>query len=149
LGFEMLKSQGRNKEWGIFMDPQMAMPMQAVPQMPMWAIVVWLIVYLFAAFCVAKIAVKTGLPFGKSFLFAILPILNIYLLVKMAGKPGWWLLLMLIPFVNFVILIILWVEIMKKCGKPSWWVVLLFIPIVNFIIFLMLAFGKESAPATA
>ena len=50
-----------------------------------------------------KVFTKAGQP-GWGIL---IPFLNIYFMCKIAGRPGWWLILMLIPFVNIIILIIL------------------------------------------
>ena len=36
---------------------------------------------------------------------ALIPIYNCYVLIKITGKPGWWLLLWLIPIVNYVFII--------------------------------------------
>src|SRR5215475_7371788 len=49
-----------------------------------------------------KLFVKAGHP-GWA---CLIPFYNIYILLKIAGRPGWWLLLLLIPFVNIVINII-------------------------------------------
>ncbi len=46
-----------------------------------------------------KIYVKAGYDGWMS----IIPFLNIYILLKIVGKPGWWLILFLIPIVNVVI----------------------------------------------
>lgn len=49
---------------------------------------------------------------------AIIPIYNLYILIsKVAGRPWWWLLLLLIPFVNFIILIIVWNDVSKAFGR--------------------------------
>ena len=50
---------------------------------------------------------------------AIVPIYNLYVMLKIAGKPAWWLLLMLIPFVNLVIAIMVNLEIAKRFGKSD------------------------------
>ena len=112
-------------------------------------IVFYVAILVFFAFCLAKIAVKLGHPFGKSFILFIIPIVNIFYLLKVAGKPLWWFILMLIPIVNLVIIVLVWMAICEKLGKPSWWAILLLIPIVNLIIMLMLAFGKSGGPAVA
>ena len=49
-----------------------------------------------------KVFVKAGHP-GWA---AIIPIYNVYILLKIAGRPGWWLLLFLVPVVSFVIAIL-------------------------------------------
>ena len=92
-----------------------------------------------------KIFAKAGQP-GWA---CLVPIYNIFVLLKIVGKPGWWFVLLLIPIVNFIILILLQVELAKAFGKDGEkWVEettgiavgLIFLP----IIFLpMLAFGDS------
>jgi hypothetical protein len=52
---------------------------------------------------------------------AIIPIYNIYILLKIIGKPWWWLLLLLIPFVNIVILVMMAIALGERFGKGPWW----------------------------
>lgn len=120
------------------------------PGVGIGAIIIWLVLYLFFALCLAMIAKKLGRPFGTSFIMAIIPIANIILILQMAGKPWWWLFLLLIPIVNIVLCIIIWMKIAEARGKPGWWGILIaLVPIVNIIMFLILAFGKEAgAPAS-
>jgi hypothetical protein len=47
----------------------------------------------------------------------IIPIYNAFLMLRIAGRPAWWLLLLLIPFVNIVILIIVAVDIARNFGR--------------------------------
>jgi len=80
---------------------------------------------------------------------AIIPIYNTYIILKIAGKPWWWLLLYLIPIVNLIVLIIVYVELAKRFGKGSGFAVgLIFLP---FIFFPILGFGaaQYQPPATA
>lgn len=72
---------------------------------------------------------------------AIVPIYNLYVLLKVAGRPGWWLLLYLIPFVNIVIHLLVSIDLAKAFGKSTvFGVVGLFLfAIVGYV---MLAFGK-------
>ncbi|MFT3867652.1 MAG: DUF5684 domain-containing protein [Nibricoccus sp.] len=82
-----------------------------------------------------KVYTKAGQPGWGS----LIPIYNIYLLLKMAGKPGWWLLLFLIPPVGFIITIIVLHSIAKCFGKDIvFTLLLLFIPIIAIPI---LGFG--------
>ena len=62
-----------------------------------------------------KAFVKAGQP-GWAIL---VPIYNIYVITQIAKKPGWWLLLLLIPIVGFVISIIMSIEIAKNFGKQT------------------------------
>ena len=62
-----------------------------------------------------KVFTKAGEP-GWA---AIVPIYNLFVLLKIAGKPAWWFLLMLIPFVNFVIFAIVCISLAKNFGKGA------------------------------
>jgi len=84
-----------------------------------------------------RIFVKAGEP-GWS---ALIPIYNAYVLLKIAGRPGWWLVLYLIPFVNFVIAIIVAHELSKSFGHGGGFTFgLLFLPL---IFYPMLGFGSD------
>jgi hypothetical protein len=62
-----------------------------------------------------KMFAKAGQP-GWA---AIVPFYNMIILAKMAGKPAWWFILMLIPFVSFIIWIIIALEITKRFGRGT------------------------------
>ncbi len=82
-----------------------------------------------------KAFVKAGQP-GWSIL---VPIYNMYVLTQIAKKPGWWVILMFIPLVNFVISIILSIEIAKHFGKGSGFGIGL--AFLGFIFWPILGFG--------
>ncbi|MHB1390195.1 MAG: DUF5684 domain-containing protein [Thermoleophilia bacterium] len=103
-----------------------------------------LAIYVYYAVSLMTIANKTGTPNAW---MAWVPILNVYLMCLVAGKPGWWLILFLIPIVNLIVAIILWIAIAEARGFPSWWGILLIVPVVNVIVPGYLAFA-ESAGAT-
>ena len=85
-----------------------------------------------------KVFVKAGQP-GWA---CIVPIYNVYILMKIAGKPGWWTLLYFIPFVNFVIGIIVCISIAKAFGRsPAFGVIMLFF--LSAIGYLILGFGND------
>ena len=68
-----------------------------------------------------------------------IPIYNIYCILTLAGKPPWWLLLCFIPFVNFIVALILPFAIAKNFGKDAGFgIALLFFPFIGIPI---LAFG--------
>ena len=62
-----------------------------------------------------KVYVKAGKP-GWG---CLIPIYNAILLLEMAGKPTWSILLMFIPVVNLVITIIVSMEVAKRFGKSE------------------------------
>jgi hypothetical protein len=76
---------------------------------------VWLAIVIVVIAGIWKVFTKAGQP-GWG---VLIPIYNLYLLTQIAGRPGWWLILMLIPLVNFVIAIILSLDIAKNFGKGA------------------------------
>lgn len=50
---------------------------------------------------------------------AIIPIYNIIVLLKIVGRPAWWIILYLIPLVNFVIMIMVYDGLSKSFGKGT------------------------------
>lgn len=136
------------------MEEQMTMEFQQ-PAMTagigIGVIIAWLVFYVFFAFCLANLAKRLGVPFGKAFVWAIIPIANLFLIIKLAEKPMWWFILFFVPIANLVVIILMWMAIAERRGKPGWWGVLIaLVPIVNIILFLILCFGKEgTATATA
>ena len=62
-----------------------------------------------------KMFVKAGQP-GWA---CLIPFYNLYVVLKIAGRPGWWLPLMFIPLVNLVIQIIVAIDIAKAFGQAA------------------------------
>ncbi|HRI81862.1 MAG TPA: DUF5684 domain-containing protein [Opitutaceae bacterium] len=81
---------------------------------------------------------KTFAKAGQPGWAAIIPIYNVYILLKIANRPWWWLLLMLIPLVNLVIAIIVAIDVAKAFGKGAGFGIglallgLIFYPILGF-----------------
>src|SRR5262249_12523236 len=83
-----------------------------------------------------KIFTKAGQP-GWA---AIIPIYNWYILCKIVGRPGWWVILLLIPFVNFIVGIILCIDLAKSFGKGVGFGIGLIL--LGVIFFPILGFGS-------
>ena len=60
---------------------------------------------------------KTFQKAGQPGWACIVPIYNYYILTKMAEKPGWWTVLMILPYVNIIFLIWCYNRIAKRFGK--------------------------------
>ncbi len=60
-----------------------------------------------------KVYVKAGQP-GWA---VIVPIYNLYIWLKIASRPGWWVLLFFIPLVNIVMGIIVSIDVAKRFNK--------------------------------
>lgn len=84
-----------------------------------------------------KMFEKGGQPGWAS----IIPIFNIYVMTKLVGRPWWWLLLLLIPFVGFVVWIIMMIDLAKSFGHGIGFAIgLILFP---FIFYLILGFGDS------
>ena len=83
---------------------------------------------------------KTFAKAGQPGWAAIVPIYNLYVLCKIAGKPGWWVLLYVIPIVNIVAAIVVMTEVARAFGKGTGFALgLIFL---GFIFFPILGFGS-------
>jgi hypothetical protein len=56
---------------------------------------------------------------GHTGWLAIIPFVNIYVLLKIAKRPGWWLILYIIPLVNIVVGIMVAIDVAKAFGKST------------------------------
>jgi hypothetical protein len=82
---------------------------------------------------------KTFEKAGKPGWAAIVPIYNLVVMLEIAGKPLWWIILCLIPFVNFVVFILIMIAFAEKFGKSAGFGIGL--AFLGFIFFPMLGFG--------
>jgi len=91
-----------------------------------------LIVLILASFW--KVFAKAGEPGW----LGLIPIVNIYYLCKIAGRPGWWVILLLIPIVNLIVTAIVSIDLAKAFGKGTgfgiglWLLGIIFYPILAF-----------------
>jgi hypothetical protein len=74
-----------------------------------------LIIAIIAIVGLWKVFTKAGEP-GWA---AIIPIYNTFVWLKIVGRPWWWLLLLLIPFVNFIVMILISLDLAKAFGKST------------------------------
>lgn len=86
---------------------------------------------------------------GKPGWAAIVPFYNIIVLLEIIGRPVWWIVLFLIPFVNIIVGIIASIDLAKSFGKGTGFAVGLIL--LGPIFLLMLAFGsaRYQGPAAA
>jgi len=98
-------------------------------------ILIMVVIFLFLIVGMWKVFEKAGQPGWGIFI----PIYNTYLMLKIANRPGWWLLLLFVPIVNFVIAIIMTVDIAKSFGKSSMYALGLIL--LGFIFYPMLGYG--------
>jgi len=83
-----------------------------------------------------KVFTKAGQPGWAT----LVPIYNAYVMLKIAGKPGWWLLLLCLPVVNIVVGIMALAGLAANFGKGGGFVAgLILLP---FIFYPILGFGS-------
>ena len=93
-----------------------------------------------------KVFVKAGQP-GWA---CLIPIYNAFILLRIVGRPDWWIILMLIPLVNIAIMLLVALDLAKSFGQSTaFGVFLLFL--FSGIGYLILGFGsaRYMGPAAA
>ena len=94
----------------------------------------YLAIIIFYIASVWKIFEKAGKP-GWA---AIVPIYNLIVLLEIVNKPLWWIILLFIPFVNFIIIFVIYIELAQLFGKSTLFGVglvllsFIFIPVLGF-----------------
>lgn len=97
-----------------------------------------LVISIIAIIALWRIFSKAGEAGWK----AIIPIYNYYVLLKIVGRPGWWLLLLLIPFVNIIVYLLVSVDLAKSFGKSEVFGVVA-IWLFSIIGYMILGFGES------
>ena len=100
--------------------------------------VFWFGITVFLIASVWKVFAKAGEPGWAS----IIPIYNTYILLKIGGKPGWWLLLMLLPLVNIVVTVTTSIAVAERFGRSQAFGVGL--AFLGFIFYPILGFGGST-----
>jgi hypothetical protein len=112
---------------------------------------VFILVIIYIAIIVLEIAAlwKLFVKAGQPGWAAIIPIYNLYVLLKVIGRPPWWLALFLVgvivPFVGWILLVVIGIivaiDLAKSFAKSSGFAVGLFF--LNFIFVPILGFGES------
>ena len=101
--------------------------------------VIGLIVYIVTVIALWKVFTKAGHPGW----LAIIPIVNLFVLTKIAGFSYWVGLLYLLPIVNIVLHIIVALRVGKGFGKGAAFSIFL-LWLFSFIGYLILGFGSDT-----
>ena len=72
--------------------------------------VIWWVILTLPTYAVFK---KAGMQGWEAFV----PIYAAYILLKVVGRPGWWLVLIFVPVVNVVVAVVLLNDLSKSFGK--------------------------------
>ncbi|MEI7663381.1 MAG: DUF5684 domain-containing protein [Bacteroidota bacterium] len=119
--------------------------MEITDSIPFWPFILALIIpiIIFAITTTVIEIVGTWFMFekaGEPGWAAIIPVYNLLIGIKIAGKPWWFILLLLIPVVNLVIVIITLDGLSKSFGKGTGFTVGLFF--LRWIFIPILGFGS-------
>ena len=105
-------------------------------------VVIYLAIIVLAIVGMWKVFEKANQPGWGVFI----PIYNLILMLRIAGKPLWWIILMFVPLVSLIPLVLVPIAIAKNFGKGTGFGLgLLFLP---FVFYPLLGFGDaEYMPA--
>jgi hypothetical protein len=99
--------------------------------------VVYIAVVVFEIAALWQVFVKASEKGWK----AIIPIWNTLIVLKISGRPFWWIILFIIPIVNFIVYIIVYYNLAKSFAKSTGFAVGLII--LPFIFIPILGFGSS------
>lgn len=88
-------------------------------------------IYIYMALALQSIAKKTN---TENDWWAWVPVLQQILMLNIAKKPAWWIVLFFVPVANLVIIILTFMAIAEGVKKPNWWGILMVVPGVNLIV---------------
>ncbi|WP_373073564.1 signal peptidase I [Zeaxanthinibacter enoshimensis] len=99
-----------------------------------------------------KLYVKAGRKAWE----AAIPVYNAIVLMKIIGRPGWWVILLFIPIINLLMFPVIWVETIRSFGRTSLletWLVILtlgfYIYYVNYALDVTYVEDRSLKPKTA
>jgi hypothetical protein len=105
------------------------------------ALLIMLVIYLAILVVIIVGWWKTFEKAGQPGWGAIIPIYNLYLICKITGRPGWWTILLLIPYLNFIFFIIVMLDMAKAFARGVGFAIGLIL--LNPIFICILGFGSS------
>jgi hypothetical protein len=115
---------------------------ETIPEMPFSPVIliaIFAVIWIILCLPFFLIARKLNVPGAWTAWF---PILQVWAILKSADKPLWWVLLMLVPFVNLFIYIYIFMCIAENLGKNKWLGLLILVPVIQLLFPYYLAFSK-------
>jgi Family of unknown function (DUF5684) len=93
-------------------------------------------VWLLTAVVLWRVFTKAGQPGWQG----LIPIWNVLVVLYIAGRSAWWIVLLLIPIVNIVVVIVVAIDLAKAFGRGGGFAIGLFL--LPPIFLLILGFGS-------
>lgn len=97
------------------------------------------LVWIYPAVALQTIARRTNTDGAW---LAWIPIINIVLMLNIGKKPLWWIVFFVIPMVNIVMTVLVWMAIAEVRAKPTWWGILMIVPLANLLALGYLAWSN-------
>ncbi len=114
----------------------------SISQMSPLQMGIFAVIAVFFIYCYWRIFEKAGKPGWAS----IIPFYNVFVYLQIIGKPWWWFLLLFIPFVNFIVIIMMQHNLSLRFGKGTGFTLgLIFLSII-FVPILALGGAKYGPP---
>ncbi|MBF0478829.1 MAG: hypothetical protein HQL26_05045 [Candidatus Omnitrophica bacterium] len=108
-------------------------------EMKKWGILLG-IYYLFFTIPFVMLARR----FREDMFWSMVPIVNVFMLLKIAERSYWEIFILLIPGLNIILWIIIWMRIARLLQKSGWWSLLMCIPLVNIAVLWFLATSNKN-----
>jgi hypothetical protein len=109
-------------------------------------VIVVIIAYVVYLIPLSGVFSKTREPAWAAFI----PIWNLLVLLKIVGRPWWWIFLFIIPVVDIVVAIIVWYDLSKRFGHRVAFTVGLVVLSWIFLLILWLGSSQyQGSPAAA
>jgi hypothetical protein len=118
-------------------------PLGLVASLGIMIYLIAFVLYIFTSLCLFLIAKKLNVPAPWT---AWIPLIQVWTFVTSAGKAWWWILLLLVPIVNTIVGIYLWICITENLGRNKWLGLLMLLPVINLVFLGILAFSKTEQP---
>jgi hypothetical protein len=116
------------------------------PTVLLVSVVGGLLLYLLYSYCFYRIARRLNV---SSAWMSFVPIIQVWPFIQSAGKSGWWILLLLVPVVNLVAAILIYMSVTENLGKNKMLGLLVLVPFIAPFYPIWLAFSSSGPKQTA
>jgi hypothetical protein len=94
-------------------DPAMTQMSESLEIFGGTLLIVYLAILIITAIGFWKMFTKAGIP-G---IFALIPIVNLFFIPQVGGKPAWWAILYFIPLVQIIFIVLTYMAIAERFGR--------------------------------
>lgn len=112
-------------------------------------LLIFVVIYLAIIVAIIAGAWKMFEKAGQPGWAVLIPFYNMYVMLQIVGRPGWWLILMLIPFVSVIVMIVVFYDLARSFGRGIGTTIGLIL--AGFVFIPILGFGSAEyqGPAAA